>query len=115
MPEEKPVNWDELFIQQSKNQNRNAYLRQSFGITQEQYDAQMKRQNGTCGICKLPPYDKYGSRDGLKLSVDMNKITGVKRGLLCRHCKTALTYLRDDVKVMQAMIEYLRPFQVLDK
>lgn len=100
-------NWEELSAQQLKNTVRYKNLQQLYKITYDQYEAMNTAQAGKCATCKLPPHDKYGSSDGLKLSVDLNKKTGVVRGLLCRSCKTALSHIKENADTARAIAAYL--------
>lgn len=78
--------------------NRGAHIKQRYGLSLDEYDAIFRRQYGRCSICK---------RRGQKLYVDHNHATGEVRGLLCRLCNSGIGYLRDDVKLLRAAVEYL--------
>lgn len=43
-----------------------------------------------------------------KWPVDHDHETGLVRGILCPNCNRALGLVRDDVEVLQQMIEYLK-------
>jgi len=57
-------------------EQRDAYLRRTFGITQADYEALVASQGGGCAICGKPPGEK-------RLCVDQDHATGAIRGLLC--------------------------------
>ena len=71
-----------------------------YGITQDQYDELVKRQNGLCAICSNPP----GKR---ALHIDHCHDTGQIRGLLCSVCNISLGGFRDDTNLLMKAIEYL--------
>lgn len=74
-----------------------------FGVTLEQYGALMGIQGGVCAICQGPPNGK----DDV-FHADHDHETGILRGLLCHSCNTSLGHFRDDVRVLQRAIDYLR-------
>lgn len=82
-------------------------LRNSFGISLDQYQEMHDRQDGKCAICSQP---ETQMRDGKirALAVDHNHKTGAIRGLLCSDCNTGIGKLRDSVKVLQNAIRYLQ-------
>lgn len=73
-----------------KTNPRNAYLKRTYGITLEQYEAMLTLTNGGCWICGKPP------KPGKHLNVDHEHPTkaqrkagvvfGKVRGLLCWFC-----------------------------
>jgi hypothetical protein len=75
--------------------------KQAFGITAEQYDALLIAQNNSCAICTT-----HQSELKFRLAVDHCHATGRIRGLLCPHCNVALGHLKEDVNLMNAMIQY---------
>jgi hypothetical protein len=79
------------------------------GLTLEQFEEQLTRQNGLCVICGLPEIDtnQYGVKD---LAIDHNHQTGRVRGLLCVRCNRALGLLNVDnfgIMNLQKAIDYL--------
>jgi hypothetical protein len=78
-------------------------LRQSYGLTLEEFDLLMEIQNGLCGICKtllLPT--KSGTH------VDHDHATGRIRGLLCGSCNKGLGNFRDSSAFLLAAASYLK-------
>lgn len=67
-----------------------------YRIRQEEYDALLERQLGTCAICKARP----------PRCVDHDHGTGVVRGLLCQSCNTGL-HMFEDERLLQAAKAYL--------
>ncbi len=75
-----------------------AHLERTYGITIEQYDELLERQDGLCGIC----------REANKLVVDHDHQTGAVRGLLCDKCNRSLGGLGDTEESLEAALAYLR-------
>jgi hypothetical protein len=81
-----------------------------FGLTVDNYIDLEKSQNSLCKICNEP--EKHNKR----LSVDhdhaccpgANSCGKCVRGLLCSNCNKTLGLIKDDVKILQKMIEYLQ-------
>ena len=72
-------------------------LRQKYGLSLEEYDTMMHKQNGACAIC--------GSNG--RLHVDHNHDTGKVRGLLCMDCNTGIGKLQDSADLLKKAAEYL--------
>jgi len=70
------------FKDHKKKYSRKRY----YGITDEQYQALLTKQDNKCAIC----------RSENKLSVDHNHITKQIRGLICLKCNTAIGFLQAD-------------------
>lgn len=73
-----------------------------YGLTPEEYEAMLSRQEYKCSICGTAP-------DRL-MSVDHDHSTGQIRSLLCNNCNAALGMVKEDKKVLQNMIEYLEKY-----
>jgi lysine/ornithine N-monooxygenase len=86
-----------------KKRNRQISLTRR-GITQEQYDAMYKEQQGCCAICGKHESNILRNR----LNIDHCHTTGAIRGLLCHHCNAALGHLEDSVDNLTAAISYLK-------
>jgi hypothetical protein len=91
--------------QQFPRIRKNGILKRKFGITIEDFDALLERQNGKCAICEVP-HDlvKYGLR------VDHDHKTGKVRSLLCDTCNKGLGYFKDSSTLIQKAIDYLLKF-----
>lgn len=83
-----------------KERDRRGHLRRKFGITLDEYNALLKKQNGVCAICYRPEIGK-------ELSVDHCHKTGRVRGLLCAQCNQAIGMFGESVKVLTNAIEYI--------
>lgn len=72
-------------------------LKSKYGMSLEDYDTMVERQNGLCLLCK----------ERHKLVVDHDHQTDQVRGLLCANCNLLLGHARDSVPILLAAIEYL--------
>lgn len=69
------------------------------GMTIEEHDSLLMKQDHKCAICR---------NTFLKTPhIDHCHRTGINRGLLCDDCNLGLGRFKDDVRVLQAAIEYL--------
>jgi len=84
-----------------KAADRRSYLKRTFGITPEDYDAMLEKQGGCCAICRRE------ARTDTSLHVDHCHETGAIRGLLCFDCNAGLGKFQDDPAILQAAIAYL--------
>lgn len=77
-----------------------------FHMTEEDYYAIFKSQNGLCAVCGEP---ETATRAGitLKLAIDHDKLTGYVRGLLCRACNVGLGQFKHHTNILKAAISYL--------
>ncbi len=80
-------------------------IQRRFGITQEQYEAILKKQDGLCAICSKP--QGSGTNQDKRLAVDHDHKTGKIRGLLCTNCNPGLGFFKDDIVFLKRAIEYL--------
>jgi hypothetical protein len=69
--------------------NRDWWVKNKYGITSEEYEEMLKRQNGVCYICEKPETATFKGEPA-RLSVDHCHKTGAIRKLLCRNCNTTV-------------------------
>ena len=98
--------WLKKAISNNPDYEKERNRKKNYGISVDGYIDLIKEQAGLCAICKLPETRTRG-RKITSLSVDHNHTTGQVRGLLCNACNAALGYLKEDVKVLRAMIKYI--------
>lgn len=92
----------------------NGRLIRTFGITTEQYNDLLKKQNGLCALCKKPETAVNNKRNEIKkLAIDHDHITGKNRGLLCSRCNTALGSFKESIEFLQAAINYINQWNIL--
>jgi hypothetical protein len=80
-------------------------LRRLYGLSLQDYDDLLARQNGGCGICRRKP-KKKGKRKR-RLCVDHDHRTRKIRGLLCINCNTGLGCYGDSPKFLRMAADYL--------
>ena len=76
------------------------HLKLNYGITPEQYDEIVRKQNSLCAICK-----KYLSEKRY-MRLDHNHKTGIIRGILCQRCNLVLTIFDND-ELLQRALNYV--------
>ena len=86
----------------SARYRRAASTRQRRGFTPEQAAELLRAQGNVCGICAAP---SPGKKDW---HADHDHRTGKIRGMLCGNCNRGIGYLRDDPRILQEAIDYLR-------
>ena len=89
---------------------RNENLKRCYGITLNEYNEMLEKQNGKCAICGTTETKgrKSGRGGGADVfAVDHCHDTGDVRGLLCHSCNRAMGLLGDNTHILQSMIEYL--------
>lgn len=77
-----------------------ATLRKKYGISKAQYDEMLRKQSGTCAICKC--HQRYQA-----LAVDHCHKTGQVRGLLCVQCNRGLGRFFDSPLRLRNAAEYI--------
>jgi hypothetical protein len=88
--------------------NRKWRLQKEFGISLEEYDVLLEKQNGVCAICGLTEkMFHHNSKRPWPLCVDHDHQTGKVRGLLCNKCNTGLGKFNDDADLMGRAWRYL--------
>lgn len=83
---------------------QNIALRSNYGISLEEYNELLAKQNGKCAICeKESEFTKTHS----KLGVDHDHKTGKVRGLLCHRCNVGIGFLAEDLNRIYKVLDYL--------
>jgi len=88
--------------------SRHNYLKRTYAMSANEYDAQLAFQNYVCAACQS---ENPVGRDGVtreNLSVDHNHATGENRALLCQRCNKILGLAKDHPEVLLFLVEYLR-------
>ncbi len=78
------------------------HIRRRYGITAEQYQELLEKQNHCCTVC-LKHQDSFKFR----LAVDHNHKTGAVRGLLCINCNHRLVGRHVDGAMLRRMADYV--------
>lgn len=96
------ANATELFgIENDYEARRAARLFLAYGLTPEDEERFLTKQNGACAACGETP-------EGKRLSVDYCEETATVRGMLCPTCSNAVGRVGADLTVMQRTMIYLR-------
>lgn len=74
-----------------------------YGITEDQFAAQLAAQGGKCAICRTDDWPGKGNAP----HVDHDHATGRVRGILCGVCNNGLGSFRDDPARLRAAADYL--------
>jgi len=78
---------------------KSTMLKVLYGITLNEYNHILARQNGVCAICGNPPTRH--------LDVDHCHKTGRVRGLLCNNCNRGLSLFSDEAAMVLKAFHYL--------
>ncbi len=85
---------------------KSQYLKRNYGLTFDEFDAMLSKQDNSCAICGTTEPSKTRGRHK-RFHVDHNPITGDVRGLLCKSCNLALSEVGSNLQTLKNMIEYL--------
>ena len=91
------------YEKRTKKARKNAKLKYRYGITLEQYNKMLDKQQHKCYICK-----EDAKNLSKKLAVDHCHNTKKVRGLLCSNCNTALGMFKDNINFLKNAITYLK-------
>ena len=83
-----------------------------YGVTIAEVQALFESQHGLCAVCGNPE-TCISKRTGKPkmLHLDHDHKTGKVRGLLCQDCNMALGHMREDVKRIEALLDYVKSWQ----
>lgn len=98
----KSTDWYSVNKERSYQTNRKNHLMKTYGITLEQYDELLEKQNQCCAVCL-----KHEKEFKMKLAVDHNHKTGEIRGLLCTNCNHRLIGRHTDAERLRRMAAYI--------
>jgi DNA-directed RNA polymerase subunit RPC12/RpoP len=77
------------------------HLKYKYGMTVEQRDIEIAKQEGKCKICKKPLTQPH---------VDHDHKTEKFRGILCPRCNHMLGHAKDNPEILERGAAYLRNF-----
>jgi hypothetical protein len=101
---ERKLDWDKKYHATHLEERRNRDLKNTYGISRNDYDAMLTSQGGICKICGA-------TEPGHKrryFCVDHDHETGRIRGLLCVRCNFMLGHCRDEITILENALSYLR-------
>lgn len=82
--------------------HKNSKLKSIYGISLEQWNEMLVKQNNKCSICST----EFSLLE--KPVVDHCHTTGKVRDLLCKKCNTALGMAQEDTNILFNLIEYIK-------
>ena len=77
-------------------------LKKIYGITLDQYNQLLAKQNFSCGVCR-----RHHSTFKTNLSVEHNHQTGEIRGLCCHYCNLRILGRHKTSELFHAAAKYL--------
>ena len=86
--------------------DKNSKLKRAYGITLDEYEELLSKQDSKCAICGIDNNGKYRNKPRA-FAVDHCHTTGKIRGLLCSDCNTGIGLLKDNINFLQSAIKYL--------
>lgn len=86
----------------TKDNAKNRKLKLSFGITLDDYNNLLKKQDYKCAICKTTEPLGKGN-----FHIDHCHKSEKIRGLLCHHCNVGLGHFKDNIDLLNIAIKYL--------
>ena len=89
---------------------REAYLKNRYNLTTEEYNKRVEQQNNKCAICGNEEKNTFKG-NVVYLSVDHNHKTDKIRELLCKDCNVSLGNLNEDISLFYKCIKYLKQHQ----
>lgn len=92
-------------LERAKKYARRTKYRIYYGITVDEYDRMLARQQGRCAICKRKQEETRTPQK--RLGVDHSHATRKVRELLCQHCNLILGFAGDDANVLVRSAIYL--------
>jgi rubrerythrin len=78
-----------------------------YGITREDYENLLEKQQYRCAICNT---DEPGGKHN-RFHIDHCHDTDKVRGLLCHHCNTAIGLLKHSIGNLTSAIDYLNEYR----
>lgn len=87
--------------------SRRAHLKRMYGISLEDYNSMLEKQEGKCAICG----NKEMNYKNKVLCVDHNHETGQVRGLLCGLCNSGLGKFRENKNFLNNAIKYIQQYE----
>ena len=96
---------------ENKDKSRCRQLRRNYGITLDEFNIMLKKQDNRCLICDVKVHAIIGGDlkgdNKTKACLDHCHATGNVRGILCNNCNKALGLLQDEPSILKQAIAYL--------
>lgn len=91
-----------------RRQRHRIQVIKSYGITEEEFNSMLERQEGKCAICGTTDWGKPSP------SIDHDHKTGKVRALLCNRCNRVLGLAEDSPELLSMMSDYLKKYGTRD-
>lgn len=95
-----------------KRKNANKYQKRNnlkkYGLSIDEYNQMLKKQNNICLICEK----EFGSTVLSRPNVDHCHKTGIIRGIICGRCNIGIAHFEDNVETLKKAINYLEQSRV---
>jgi len=92
----------EKYKERLYRKRRQAYCKATYGITLEQKEEMIVKQQNKCLICN------HAFSDAQHTHVDHDHITKKVRGILCSSCNCMLAFSKDNINILKSGIKYLK-------
>lgn len=83
---------------------RELHFLRTYGITSQEFDTMLLKQESKCAICG----SKGSGKESDRFVVDHCHTTGKVRGLLCWPCNIGIGMFKDRKDILNAVISYLQ-------
>lgn len=93
------------YLMSNRPKYRSSYLKRKYNITLDDYNRMVNEQNNLCKVCGKPGDE---SNKNSVLHIDHCHSTGRVRGLLCDNCNRALGMVKEDIVILEALINYIK-------
>jgi Recombination endonuclease VII len=99
------------YLKDNKEKVNRRVRNRRHGITQEQYDAKIQKQDNRCAVCHkefegTPHFDHSHA-----CCPNLRSCDKCRRGLLCEDCNLGLGRFKDSIEVLNNAIQYLKEYQ----
>jgi len=98
--------YNKRYFQEHREKMRNFHMLYRHGLSLEQIDQMLIKQNHKCQICGESLIET-------KRNIDHDHKTNVIRGILCDFCNVGIGYFHDDPEILKKAIDYLHESQNL--
>ena len=94
-------------VYKTKEERQRARNISKYGITKNDYNEILVKQDYVCAICLKPETKKHQNGTLCSLSIDHSHLTNKVRGLLCSKCNFAIGQLDDNPYLCERAAKYL--------
>jgi len=99
---EKYREWNATWLSKNKDKRNKSIREKRRGVTEARYFEMLTEQNNQCAICGKP------FTCVSEFALDHNHDNGKIRGVLCKHCNSAIGLLGDNANTVYSAANYLR-------